>query len=116
MPLPTDLILHKQSRQLEIKFDNGFECQLPAEYLRVLSPSAEVKGHGPGQATLQTNKKSVSIDNIHPVGHYAVKLIFDDGHDSGLYSWDYLHELGVNYDQYWQRYLDQLAKANASRE
>lgn len=113
---PQDVILHAVSRQLEISFDNGARFRLPAEYLRVHSPSAEVRGHGVGNEVLQTGKQHVAITGLEPVGHYALKIIFDDGHDSGLYSWAYLYELGVKHDQYWQDYLNRLAAAGASRE
>jgi DUF971 family protein len=113
---PTEIRLRKTSRLLVVSFDDGSEFSLPFEYLRVYSPSAEVKGHGPGQETLQTGKENISIVSIDPVGHYAVRLVFDDGHDSGLYSWTYLHELGRNMEANWQRYLDRLAAAGYARE
>jgi len=113
---PQDVILHAVSRQLEISFDDGARFTLPAEYLRVHSPSAEVRGHGVGNEVLQTGKQHVAITGLEPVGHYALKIVFDDGHDSGLYSWAYLYELGVKHDQYWQDYLNRLAAAGASRE
>ncbi len=113
---PQDIILHAVSRQLEISFDDGARFTLPAEYLRVYSPSAEVRGHGVGNEVLQTGKLHVAISGLEPVGHYALKIVFDDGHDSGLYSWAYLYELGVKHDQYWQDYLNRLAAAGASRE
>ena len=113
---PQDIILHAVSRQLEISFDDGAHFRLPAEYLRVHSPSAEVRGHGVGNEVLQTGKQHVAITGLEPVGHYALKIVFDDGHDSGLYSWAYLYELGVKHDQYWQDYLNRLAAAGASRE
>ena len=97
-------------------FDDGLECNLTCEYLRVYSPSAEVRGHGPGQEKLQVGKEDVGIDQITPSGNYAVKIMFDDGHDSGIYTWTYLHELGVNYDQYWQDYLDRLTEAGVTRK
>ena len=105
---PSSLKLRTQSRLLEVVFDNGERFELPFEYLRVYSPSAEVRGHGPGQETLQLGKHNVGIRAVEPVGNYAVKLVFDDGHDSGLYSWSYLRELGVEREQKWQRYLDRL--------
>ncbi|MEC5206317.1 MULTISPECIES: gamma-butyrobetaine hydroxylase-like domain-containing protein [Vogesella] len=114
--LPEDIILHAVSRQLEIGFDDGARFTLDAEYLRVHSPSAEVRGHGVGNEVLQTGKKQVAITALEPVGHYALKIVFDDGHDSGLYSWAYLYELGAKRDQYWQDYLNRLAAAGASRE
>ena len=114
--LPEDIILHAVSRQLEIGFDDGARFTLDAEYLRVHSPSAEVRGHGVGNEVLQTGKKQVAITALEPVGYYALKIVFDDGHDSGLYSWAYLYELGAKRDQYWQDYLNRLAAAGASRE
>lgn len=95
-PPPTDIRYHQQSRLLEVVFGNGLCFKLSAEYLRVHSPSAEVRGHGPGQGVVPTGKADVSITHINPVGHYAIALVFSDGHDSGLYSWDYLYELGMN--------------------
>jgi len=105
---PTEINLHKLSRILELSFDDGSNFKLPAEYLRVYSPSAEVQGHGPGQDVLQIGKEDVGIDNIEPIGHYAIKLCFDDNHDSGIFSWDYLYELGTNYATRWQHYLERL--------
>lgn len=116
MAVPTDIRLHRQSRVLELTFDDGFSCKLPCEYLRVYSPSAEVRGHGPGQEVLQTGKEAVSITDIRPVGNYAVKLVYDDGHDSGLYDWDYLYRLGQNQESYWQNYLERLAAAGVERK
>lgn len=113
---PTDIVLHQASRILEISFDDGSRFRLPCEFLRVYSPSAEVRGHGPGQETLQAGKKDVNITAIEPVGAYAVKLVFSDGHDTGLYSWDYLHELGRDQDALWKQYLERLSAAGASRE
>jgi len=113
---PTEIKLHQRSRVLELHFDDGLECNLTCEYLRVYSPSAEVRGHGPGQEKLQVGKEDVGIDQITPSGNYAVKIMFDDGHDSGIYTWTYLHELGVNYDQYWQDYLDRLTEAGVTRK
>ena len=113
---PTEIRLRKNSGLLVVSFDDGSEFSLPFEYLRVYSPSAEVKGHGPGQETLQTGKENVSITSVDPVGRYAVRLVFDDGHDSGLYSWTYLHELGRNMEANWQRYLDRLAAAGYARK
>ena len=109
VPLPTEITLHQASRALEISFADGKTFRLPCEFLRVFSPSAEVRGHGPGQETLQLGKHEVGIRVAEPVGHYAVKLVFDDGHDSGLYSWEYLHELGTTYAEKWQHYLDRVA-------
>ncbi len=108
---PTEINLHKVSRVLELSFDDGSTFELPAEYLRVHSPSAEVQGHGPGQQVLQIGKQDVNIDNIEPIGQYAVKLAFDDNHDTGIYSWDYLYELGVTYAERWQHYLAQLEES-----
>lgn len=105
---PTLLKLRTVSRVLEVVFDDGARFELPFEYLRVYSPSAEVRGHGPGQETLQVGKHAVVVTKVEPVGHYAVRLIFDDGHDSGIYSWKYLYALGRDYKQNWQRYLDRL--------
>ncbi|XLM22447.1 DUF971 domain-containing protein [Chromobacterium piscinae] len=111
-----EIQLHQISKVLEIAFDDGARFELPCEYLRVYSPSAEVRGHGVGQEKLQTGKLHVGITALEPMGHYALKITFDDGHDSGLYSWSYLYELGAKRDQYWQQYLDKLAAAGASRE
>ncbi len=113
---PTDIILHQKSRILEIAFDDGKRYKLSCEYLRVSSPSAEVRGHGAGQEVLQTGKKDVSITAIEPVGNYAVRLVFSDGHDTGLYSWDYLYSLGADHDRLWNEYLQRLEKAGASRD
>jgi DUF971 family protein len=113
---PTAITLHQASRVLEIAFDDGRTFRLPYEYLRVYSPSAEVRGHGPGQETLQVGKRAVAIDKVEAVGHYAIRPEFDDGHTSGIYSWDYLYDLGERHDELWQRYLDKLAAAGASRE
>ncbi|PWV64859.1 gamma-butyrobetaine hydroxylase-like domain-containing protein [Plasticicumulans acidivorans] len=114
-PHPTDIKLHQLSRMLEVSFEDGAHFTLPCEYLRVYSPSAEVRGHGPGQETLQLGKEDVNIVDIQPVGHYAVKLVFSDGHDSGLYSWDILYELGRDQQANWQTYLDRLAAAGHTR-
>ena len=113
---PTSLVLHQKSRVLEIAFDDGARYRLPCEYLRVYSPSAEVRGHGPGQGVLQVGKEHVNISAIEPVGNYAVKFVFDDGHDSGLYSWDYLHKLGRQQDSNWREYLDALEAAGHRRQ
>lgn len=113
-PLPTEIQLHKQSRQLELVYEHQ-QFYLSAEYLRVHSPSAEVQGHGPGQAVLQVDKEKVGISQIEPVGHYAIKIFFDDGHDSGLFSWDYLYELATNQQNLWQDYLSRLAAAGYQR-
>ncbi len=116
MTNPTEITLHQQSRQLEIAFDDGARYSLPFEFLRVHSPSAEVRGHGAGQETLQVGKQQVNLLNIDPVGSYALKLTFDDGHDSGLYTWEYLHELGKYQDAMWHDYLRKLEEAGESRE
>ena len=109
-PRPVEIKLRTRSRVLEVAFDDGSRFELPFEYLRVYSPSAEVRGHGPGQETLQLGKHEVGVRSVDPVGHYALRIAFDDGHDSGLYSWDYLHELGRTQVEKWQLYLDRLAK------
>jgi DUF971 family protein len=115
-PMPTEIKLHQKSRLLEIAFSDGQRFELPCEFLRVYSPSAEVRGHGPGQEVLQVGKKNVEITDVQPVGSYAVQLVFSDGHDSGLYSWDYLHDLGVNQDVLWKQYLNRMNESGASRE
>ena len=115
-PLPTEIKLHQLSRVLEISFDDGKTFQLPCEFLRVYSPSAEVRGHGPGQETLQSGKKNVEIKAVEPVGNYAVQLAFSDGHNTGIYSWDILYDYGVRQDELWARYLDRLKAAGASRD
>lgn len=115
-PIPTEIKLHQQSRYMEIAFSDGSRFDMPYEYLRVFSPSAEVRGHGPGQEVLQVGKKNVEVKNIEPVGQYAVVLVFSDGHDSGIYSWDYLYDLGRKQDFYWQAYLRRMEEASASRE
>ena len=115
-PRPTGITLHQKSRLLEISFDDGARFQLPCEYLRVYSPSAEVRGHGPGQEVLQTGKENVNISAIEPVGSYAVRLCFDDGHDSGLYSWKLLYELGAQHEGKWRDYLERLKQAGIERE
>ena len=113
--IPVEIKLRKKSGLLVVSFDDGTSFEYTFEYLRVHSPSAEVKGHGPGQETLQTGKEDVAVERIEPIGHYAVRLVFDDGHDTGLYSWDYLHELGRNREANWRRYLDRLAAAGYAR-
>ena len=115
-PHPTEIKLHAQSNVLEIAFADGKHFNLPCEFLRVNSPSAEVRGHGPGEETLQTGKKNVSIKHIEPVGNYAVTLIFSDKHDTGIYSWDYLYNLGLHQDEMWADYLRRLDAAGESRE
>jgi DUF971 family protein len=113
---PTNLTLHSASRVLEVEFADGRSFRLPFEFLRVMSPSAEVRGHGPGQHTLQVGKRDVTITALQPIGHYAVQPIFSDGHTSGIYSWDYLYELGVNQAHLWADYLAQLEAAGGSRD
>ena len=113
---PTEIKLHQQSRTLEIAFDDGARFSMPYEFLRVQTPSAEARGHGPGQETLQTGKKNVNLMTVEPVGTYALKLVYDDGHDSGLYTWEYLYELGQHQDAIWKEYLEKLEAAGASRE
>ena len=115
-PHPTELVLHARSRCLEVAFDDGRRFRLPFELLRVFSPSAEVQGHGPGQETLQTGKRDVEIDGIEMVGHYAVQPSFSDGHDSGIFSWPYLHRLGSEQDQLWRDYERRLAAAGLDRD
>jgi len=113
---PVAIDLHRRSRELELQYEGGESYRLPCEYLRVYSPSAEVLGHGPGQEVLQTGKQNVGISEIKPVGNYALQLVFDDGHDTGLYSWDYLYQLCTEREARWQDYLDRLAAAGASRD
>jgi len=113
---PTDIILHQKSKVLEVAFDNDTRYKLPAEFLRVFSPSAEVRGHGKGQETLQVGKRDVGITSIEPVGQYALKITFDDGHDTGLYSWEYLHEMGQYQEGMWHDYLGKLEAAGKSRD
>jgi len=113
---PTEITLHKAKHLLELTFDDGNSFKLPTEYLRVYSPSAEVQGHGPDDAVLQLGKEDVNIDKIEQVGTYALQLTFDDGHDTGIYAWDTLYDLGVNYVKYWQDYLDRLEKAGHKRK
>lgn len=116
IPRPTEIDLHQVSRVLDVAFDDGRSFSMPCEYLRVFSPSAEVRGHGPGQEVLQVGKREVGIRAIDPVGHYAVKLVFTDGHDTGIYSWEYLYELGVKHDANWNAYLKRLEQAGKSRD
>jgi len=116
VPQPTDITLHQASRVLEIAFADGRSFRLPCEFLRVFSPSAEVRGHGPGQEVLQAGKKEVTITAVEPVGQYAIQLRFSDGHDTGIYSWDLLYDYGINQDAMWQQYLQRLEEAGASRE
>jgi DUF971 family protein len=112
---PTGITLHQKSRILEIAFSDGHSFRLPYEYLRVYSPSAEVRGHGPGQEVLQTGKREVEIQALEPVGSYAVQPRFSDGHSTGIYSWEYLYELGERQEELWSEYLQKLARAQASR-
>jgi DUF971 family protein len=113
---PTEIKLHRASRILEIEFEDGKRFELPCEYLRVYSPSAEVRGHGPGQEVLQLGKENVNIEQIEPVGNYAVILHFDDGHNTGIYSWETLYELGNQQDKYWADYLARLDEAGYKRK
>ena len=115
-PRPTEIHLHQQSRVLDVEFDDGRKFSMPVEYLRVHSPSAEVRGHGPGQEVLQAGKRAVNIDAIEPVGMYAVKLVFSDGHDTGIYSWEYLYDLGTKQDANWKTYLARLEQSGKSRD
>ena len=115
MPVPTEINLHRQSRVLELTFDDGSHYNLPCEYLRVFSPSAEVQGHGPGQRKLEVGKEDVNIERIEPVGNYAVCLQFDDQHNTGIYSWDYLHRLGQLHEENWRQYLAELEAAGHKR-
>ncbi|PCJ32705.1 MAG: 1-(5-phosphoribosyl)-5-((5-phosphoribosylamino)methylideneamino)imidazole-4-carboxamide isomerase [Gammaproteobacteria bacterium] len=112
---PNEVTLHKQSKTLELAYGED-HYHLSAEYLRVYSPSAEVRGHAAGQEVLQTNKEQVAINQIEATGNYALKIYFDDGHDSGLFTWDYLHQLATQYDAHWQDYLDRLEKAGYQRQ
>jgi len=115
-PAPTEITAHTASRVLEVRFEDGRSFRLPFEFLRVFSPSAEVRGHGPGQETLQWGKREVLVRTVDAVGHYAIQPVFSDGHDSGIYSWDYLYELGVRQDELWADYLRRLAAAGKSRD
>lgn len=115
MPTPTEIKLHQASRILEVSYEDGRTFQFTCEYLRVFSPSAEVRGHGPGQEVLQVGKEDVEIRAIDPVGAYAVKFLFSDGHDTGIYSWDYLYQLGAQQQANWASYLQRLEAAGASR-
>jgi DUF971 family protein len=115
-PAPTEITLHAASRVLEIAFDDGQVFKFSFEFLRVYSPSAEVRGHGPGQETLQVGKRDVTVLELQPIGHYGVQPAFSDGHASGIYSWRYLYELGLDQDRLWAEYLERLAEAGASRD
>ncbi len=115
-PIPSEIKLHQKSRRLELIYESGETYSLDFEYLRVYTPSAEARGHGPGQETLQTGKRNVAIERVEPVGTYALKLVFSDGHDSGLYSWDMLYNLGKHHDELWQEYLKQIESQGLSRD
>jgi DUF971 family protein len=115
-PSPTALTVHQATRRFEIKFDDGAHFSIPFELMRVYSPSAEVMGHGPGQETLQTGKREVQIVGVEPVGNYAVKPVFSDGHDSGIFPWRYLYDLGARADEHWARYLARLDQAGIDRD
>jgi DUF971 family protein len=114
--IPTAIELHRQSKTLDLRYADGSQYTLPCEYLRVYSPSAEVRGHGPGQETLQVGKINVTITDIKAVGNYALQFTFSDGHDTGLYAWGYLHDLCVNHDAWWDDYLQRLHAAGKSRD
>ena len=115
-PIPSEIKLHQKSRRLELIYEGGEAYSLDFEYLRVYTPSAEARGHGPGQETLQTGKRNVDIERIEPVGTYALRLVFSDGHDSGLYSWDMLYHLGKHHEELWQAYLEQIEAQGLSRD
>jgi DUF971 family protein len=112
---PTDIVLHQQSHELEVRFDDGQTYHYPAEFLRVYSPSAEVRGHWGQRAKLEVDKQDVNITELIPVGQYGVKIVFDDGHDSGIYDWDYLYDLGRKQALYWTEYLEKLHEAGHQR-
>ena len=115
-PTPTAITLHQQSKVLEVAFSDGAAFRIPFELMRVYSPSAEVQGHGPGQEVLQTGKRHVGVVAVEPVGHYAVKPVFSDGHDTGLFTWDYLYFLGAQQDALWAQYAERLAQAGKDRD
>lgn len=115
-PIPSEIKLHQKSRRLELIYEGGESYSLDFEYLRVYTPSAEARGHGPGQETLQTGKREVVIERLEPVGTYALRLVFSDGHDSGLYSWDLLYNLGKHHEELWQEYLKQIETQGLSRD
>ena len=115
-PVPTEILLHQQSRRLEVAFSDGARFELSFEFLRVNSPSAEVRGHGPGQEVLQTGKRNVEIREVEPVGNYGLQPVFSDGHSTGIFSWDYLYEIGQRRDVLWDEYLQRLEAAGASRD
>lgn len=116
VPQPTEIKLHQKSRVLEISFADGKTFKLSCEFLRVYSPSAEVRGHGPGQEVLQIGKKNVEITKVEPVGNYAVQFTFSDGHDTGIFSWDLLYDYGMRLEEMWRHYLKRMQEAGASRE
>ena len=115
-PIPSEIKMHQKSRLLELSYDNGESYKLDFEYLRVMTPSAEARGHAPGQETLQTGKRNVDIERLEPVGTYALRLVFSDGHDSGLYSWDLLYNLGKHQAELWSEYLNQIEAQGLSRD
>lgn len=115
-PAPINIIVHSASRLLEVEYDDGQVFKLPFEFLRVYSPSAEVRGHGAGQETLQVGKRDVVVTELQPIGHYAVQPLFSDGHTSGIYSWDYLYDVGLNQARLWDEYMARLGAAGASRD
>jgi DUF971 family protein len=115
-PAPTALTVHQQSRVLEVSFDDGSSFRLPFELMRVYSPSAEVRGHGPGQEVLQTGKREVSIDSVEPVGAYGIKPVFSDGHETGIYTWSQLYDLGRDQERHWNEYLARLEAAGVDRD
>jgi DUF971 family protein len=116
LPQPTEIKLHQKSRVVEIAYSDGKSFRLPCEFLRVYSPSAEVRGHGPGQEVLQVGKQHVEITKIEPVGSYAIQFTFSDGHDTGIYSWDLLYDYGLRQEEMWRHYLQRMEEAGASRE
>ena len=115
-PTPSDIKLRKQSRVLELHYEDGTHFSVPWEFLRVYSPSAEVRGHHPSQAQLQWGKRNIGVRELKPAGHYALQIVFDDGHDTGLYTWDYLFKLGRDHEALWNEYLDELHAAGKSRD
>jgi DUF971 family protein len=115
MAIPTEIRLHRRSRELGLAYADGRSLRIPCELLRVFSPSAEVRGHSAEERKLVTGKKYVNVDSIERVGNYAIKIVFDDGHDTGIFSWEYLEELGTQQDEFWRRYLEELKIANSSR-
>ena len=115
-PIPSEITLHQKSRLVGLKYDSGEHFQLPFEFLRVFTPSAEARGHGPGQEVLQTGKRDVLVERIEPVGTYALRFVFSDGHDSGLYSWDLLFNFGQHQDELWQEYLTLIEQRGLSRD